>query len=144
MSLAALLLAIAATSETGAAQTPYYPAGECSNIDPTTQRRCVDARMGRKEREMESLLAQARRDVAGRQAGRQRWQLDMRGDPAYLDRSQAAWRSFVESNCTIVAAYPGGSNSSVSDRIAGCREGEIDNRIRFLRHLLEETGPFGL
>ncbi len=144
MWIAALVLTVAAAPDAATAQSPYYPAGECSNIDPMTQRRCVHARIERKEREMEALLAQARNAVARAHAARQPWQSDTRSDPAYLDHAQAAWRSFVDNNCTVVAGYLGGSNSSVSDLIAGCWEGELDNRIRFLRHLLEQTGPFAL
>ena len=140
LSAAALVAAGGGAAHAGGAQSPNYPAGTCSNIAPSTQRRCITARIERKERDLQSALARARAEVARRH--QQHPSQDNRGDPAVFDRAQIAWRAFVESNCAIVATYPGGSNSAVSDRIAGCYESELDRRIRFLRDAADETGAF--
>jgi uncharacterized protein YecT (DUF1311 family) len=68
---------------------------------------------------------------------------DSRTSPDFLERSQAAWRRFADSNCTVVAAYGGGSNSAISDRETACYEEELDRRIGFLRQLAEGSGIFG-
>ena len=65
---------------------------------------------------------------------------DNRTDPKYLDASQAAWKRYVENNCTVIAAYPGGSNSAISDREIYCYEDELDRRIKFLRDVTDGTG----
>ncbi len=141
---ATLVLGATATADRSSAQSPYYPASACSRLAPAAQRDCNFKRLQQKERQMLSLLTQARASLAGRQAQRENWQHDGRGDPSHLDRSQAAWATFIENNCKVIAVYPGGTSSAVSDRAAGCRENEIDARLRFLRHLVEETGPFGV
>jgi len=65
---------------------------------------------------------------------------DARTNPKYLDAAQAAWKRFVDNNCTVIAAYNGGSNSAISDREMHCYEGELDRRIRFLRDVANGTG----
>jgi uncharacterized protein YecT (DUF1311 family) len=64
---------------------------------------------------------------------------DLRTAPKYLDASQAAWKSYVRNNCTVIAAYGGGSNSAISNREMYCYEEELDRRIRFLRDVANGT-----
>jgi uncharacterized protein YecT (DUF1311 family) len=112
--------------------------GGCSNINPFAVRKCVGVRIERKERLMREQLIKARKAVA-RRFGRY-GDNDNRSDPKFLDASQAAWKKFAENNCTVIAAYSGGSNSAISDRIMYCYEEELDRRIRFLRDVTEGTG----
>jgi uncharacterized protein YecT (DUF1311 family) len=109
----------------------------CANIDPWTERRCIGARVEKKE----GLLAQA--FVRARAVVAQGYALyghsDIRTDPKYLDESQAAWKSYVDANCTVVAALGGGSNSAISDREGACYEKELDLRIAFLREVEDES-----
>lgn len=60
-------------------------------------------------------------------------------DPKYLDASQAAWKSYVDANCTVVAALGGGSNSAITDREGACYEKELDLRVAFLREVENES-----
>jgi hypothetical protein len=64
---------------------------------------------------------------------------DIRTGLKYLDESQAAWKSYVDANCTVVAALGGGSNSAISDREGACYEKELDLRIAFLREVKDES-----
>ena len=109
----------------------------CANIDPSKERSCISARIENKE----SLLAQA--FVRARAVVAQGYALyghsDVRTDPKYLDESQAAWKSYVDANCTVVAALGGGSNSAISDREGACYEKELDLRIAFLREVEDES-----
>ena len=116
--------------------------GECGNIDPFAVRKCVGARIDRKERLMSRQLISARRAVARNFA---RYGVnDIRTAPTYLDASQAAWKRYVEDNCTVIAAYGGGSNSAISDRKMHCYEEELDRRVRFLRDVTNGTGVVDL
>lgn len=109
----------------------------CSNIDPWTERTCISARIKKKE----GLLAQA--FVRARAVVAKGYVLyghsDTRTDPKYLDESQAAWKSYVDANCTVVAALGGGSNSAISDRAGACYEKELDLRAEFLREVEDES-----
>ena len=113
--------------------------GKCGNIDPSTQRKCVGARIDGKERLMKRQFIEARAAVAHGFAlyGPN----DIRTDPKYLDASQTSWKQYVENDCTVIAAYGGGSNSAISDRIMYCYEDELDRRIQFLRDVTDGTGP---
>jgi uncharacterized protein YecT (DUF1311 family) len=115
---------------------------ECGNIDPSAVRKCVGGRIDRKERLMSQQLIKAREAVARGFA--RHGNNDNRTDPRYLDASQEAWKRYVESNCTVIAAYPGGSNSAISDREMYCYEEELDRRLQFLRDVSEGTGPVDL
>ena len=115
---------------------------ECGNIDPFAVRKCVGARIDRKEQLMSRQFIQARKAVA---RGFARFgNNDNRTHPKYLDASQAAWKRYVENNCTVIAAYPGGSNSAISDREMYCYEEELDRRIRFLSQVARGTGVVDL
>jgi hypothetical protein len=104
--------------------------GACPSIDPFTVRKCVSARIDRKEAAMTKLFARARAAVARSYAHNR--QFDTRTDPKILDRSQAEWRRSVMDNCTVTAAYGASSNSWISDRLANCYEEELGRRMRFL------------
>lgn len=109
----------------------------CSNIDPWTERTCISARIKKKE----ALLAQAfvrARVVVAKSYALYRHS-DIRTDPKYLDESQAAWKSYVDANCTVVAALGGGSNSAITDREGACYEKELDLRVAFLREVENES-----
>jgi uncharacterized protein YecT (DUF1311 family) len=116
--------------------------GECGNVNPFAVRKCVSARIDRKERRMSRQFIEARKAVA---RGFARYgDNDNRTDPKFLDESQAAWKRYVKSNCTVIAAYFGGSNSAISDREMYCYEQELDRRMKFLRDAVDGTGEFGL
>jgi uncharacterized protein YecT (DUF1311 family) len=132
-----LLLLVAAPIS---AQSPTK-AADCSNIDPFMERKCVSARITQKEQQLADLVLRARSAVTG--SFSRYGDFDNRTDPRFLDKSQFAWKSFVESNCTVVGAYGGGSNSAISDRITACYESELDHRAKFFTDLVEGTGDFG-
>jgi uncharacterized protein YecT (DUF1311 family) len=124
------------------AQAPAPNLGNrCPDIDPSAEPECAGRGIAGKEREMSRLyaLALAALRTNYRRYGRD----DSRTSPIFLRRSQAAWRQFVDGDCTVRAAYGGGSNSSISDRETGCRQEELDRRIAFLRQLATGTGMFG-
>jgi uncharacterized protein YecT (DUF1311 family) len=135
--VSSLLLLVTASA---AASEERRPA-ECSNIDPFAVRKGVGARIERKEQLMGQQFIKARKAVA--QSFAHYGSNDSRTDPRFLDHSQAAWKRFVENNCTVIAAYGGGSNSAISDRLMYCYEGELDHRIEFLRGAAEASGEFG-
>jgi uncharacterized protein YecT (DUF1311 family) len=142
--LAIGLVALALTlGHPAAAAQPLAPnpSDRCSGSDPSSERACIGRRIAGKEREMGRLYARAL--TAVRASNRRHGQEDGRTGPDFLRRSQAAWRQFVDSNCTVRAAYGGGSNSSISDRETACREAELDGRIAFLRQLATGSGMFG-
>ena len=141
LGLAGLLLIPAGVTAGAASNSPTGPAG-CSSIDPFAVRKCVAARIDRKERLMQHQFAKARSAIA--QRFRRYGSNDNRSDPKYLDASQAAWKRFVDSNCTVIAAYNGGSNSATSDRLMYCYEGELDRRIQFLRNVANGSGVMDL
>jgi uncharacterized protein YecT (DUF1311 family) len=136
VSLAGLFLLPTAVLAAAPSEKPAGP-GSCGNINPFAVRKCVSTRIERKERLMRNQLVTAR--IAVTQRFRRYGRNDTRTDPKYLDASQAAWKRFVENNCTVIAAYNGGSNSAISDREMYCYEGELDRRIRFLRDVAQGT-----
>ncbi len=111
---------------------------QCSSISPSEVRACVAARMQRKELLLKIVFESARKRVAESHAKYGSW--DSRTAPAHLDRSQMAWSAYVEANCTVTAAFGGGSNSAISDRYESCFENELDRRIAFLRAVSDGTG----
>jgi len=113
----------------------------CSNIDPFVERKCVDRRIAGKERARRQLYAQALVSVRKDFAEYGNW--DNRASPRFLERSQVEWKRFVDANCTVIGAFGGGSNPSITDRITGCYETELDRRIKFLSDLVQHTGEFG-
>ena len=137
-SLLLFCLFLAASASAAEDAPNVHRIGECGNIDPSAVRKCVGARIDRKERLMSRQLVSARRAVARNFA---RYGVaDIRIAPKYLDASQAAWKQYVENNCTVIGAYGGGSNSAISDRKMHCYEEELDRRVRFLRDLTKGTG----
>jgi uncharacterized protein YecT (DUF1311 family) len=70
-------------------------------------------------------------------------EFDNRTAPRFLIAAQRDWKRFVDANCTVTGSFGGGSNSSISDRITGCEEDELDRRISYLRDLVDGTGTFG-
>ena len=132
--LSTLVISLAANVSVQAQGAP----DACSSIDPFAVRKCAGSRIERKEQQMAQLFAQARRVVA--RNFRRYGNYDRRTNPTFLEQSQTAWKRFVDSNCTVVAAYGGGSNSAISDRLLHCYEGELDRRIQFLRDVAKGTG----
>src|SRR4051812_27752730 len=104
-SLLVLCLLLPAPVVPAAKDAPnIHPIAECGNIDPFAVRKCVAARVARKERQMSRQFIQARKALA---RGFARYgKNDIRTDPKYLDASQAAWKRYVDNNCTVIAAYP--------------------------------------
>ena len=64
---------------------------------------------------------------------------DIRTNPSHFIQAHHDWRRFVGSNCTTLAAFGGGSNSSISDREAECHERELDQRIALYRQFADGT-----
>ena len=115
-------------------------AGECSNIDPTTQRRCIGRRVEAKDRVVKQLYPRA---LASVRSGFARWgRNDTRLDPRHFAQAHRDWERFIASNCRATGAFGGGSNSSISDRITQCYERELDERIQLYRQIAE--GTYGL
>jgi uncharacterized protein YecT (DUF1311 family) len=133
-----LFAAVATSVRVQAQATP----DTCSSIDPFVVRKCVGERIEHKEHVMARQFAQARKAVGRNFAlyGNN----DNRTSPRFLEQSQTAWKRFVDSNCTVIAAYGGGSNSAISDRLMHCYESELDHRIQFLRDVAEGTGVVGI
>ena len=109
----------------------------CSNISPILERQCISRRVEAKQRTLEGLYPRA---LAAVKAGFAKWGAgDTRMNPRYFVEAHRDWRRFVESNCTALAAFGGGSNSSISDRETECHERELDERILLYRQLADET-----
>jgi uncharacterized protein YecT (DUF1311 family) len=109
----------------------------CSNIDPFAERECASKRIAAKERLLQATYRRAMRSV--RKNFARYGQSDNRSNPAYLTRSQAAWKQYVDNDCKVQAAFGGGSNPSISDREMDCYEDALDKRIESLRQLADET-----
>ena len=125
-----------AQSATGLWPTPRH----CSNIDPLRQRQCISRRVAGKVRTLERLYPKA---LAAVKVGFAKWgEGDTRMNPRYFVQAHRDWRRFVDSNCTALAAFGGGSNSSISDRNTECHERELDQRIALYRQLAD--GTYGL
>lgn len=90
---------------------------------------CVDRNNRRKEEQMDRLYSEALARVRKREANAAP---DMRRDPAHLQKSQAAWKRYVDENCTVVAGLMGGAGGWVSRMWSDCYSQELDNRIMFL------------
>jgi hypothetical protein len=113
---------------------------DCSNIDPSRQRQCISRRVERKTGTLERLYPKA---LAAVKAGFAKWgEGDTRMNPRYFVQAHRDWRRFVDSNCTVLAAFGGGSNSSISDRLTECHERALDERIALYRGLAD--GSYGL
>jgi uncharacterized protein YecT (DUF1311 family) len=112
-------------------------AGECSNISPTVQRQCIGRRVEAKSRLVNQLYTPA---LAAVRAGFAKWgRHDRRLDPRHFIRAHREWRQFIDSDCTAVGAFGGGSNSSISDRITQCYERALDERIQLYRQIADGT-----
>ena len=112
--------------------------GNCSNISPDVQRQCIKRRIETKQLTLERLYPKA---LAAARAAK--WGTgDRRMSPRYFVQAHRDWGRFVGSNCTALAAFGGGSNSSISDREAECHERELDQRIALYRQLAD--GTYGL
>jgi hypothetical protein len=113
---------------------------ECSNISPSVQRRCIARRIDAKQQVLSALYPKALRAVG---EGYAKWgRGDQRLNPKHFVEAHRDWRRYVESNCTALGAFGGGSNSSIGDRLAECHERELDERIQLYRQLAE--GTYGL
>ena len=124
---------VRAQSVTGVWPSP----GNCSNISPIEQRQCISRRIEAKERTLERLYTKA---LATVKAGFAKWGAgDIRTNPSHFIQAHHDWRRFVGSNCTTLAAFGGGSNSSISDREAECHERELDQRIALYRQFADGT-----
>jgi uncharacterized protein YecT (DUF1311 family) len=129
-------LLLLSTAAPAAATSDQTRPADCSNIDPFAARKCVGARIER------LLQATYRRAMQSPRKNFARYgQLDKRSDSAYLTRSQAAWKQYVDNDCKVQAAFGGGSNPSISDRQMDCYERA--QRIDFLRQLADETFGVG-
>jgi len=62
--------------------------------------------------------------------------------PQFFEQAQADWKRYVESHCKSTGAIGGGSSAHISERIAACREYEIDRRIELLTQIA--SGSYGL
>jgi hypothetical protein len=113
---------------------------ECSNISPSVQRSCIERRIETKERTLNQLYPNA---VAAARSQFAKWgRNDNRLDPRHFIQAHADWGRFVASNCIAIGAIGGGSNSSISDRVAECRERALDERIALYRAIAD--GSYGL
>jgi uncharacterized protein YecT (DUF1311 family) len=138
-SSALTLIFALAFAGTATAQPKADADRQCSNIDPFVERACVDRRIAEKEKRLEHLYVQALQSV--RNDAQRYGRNDNRSDPKYLEQSQTAWRRFVDADCTVRAAFGGGSNSAISDRETECWESALDQRLEFLGELA--NGSYG-
>ncbi len=140
--LAGVLIAFVA-GQPASAQSPsgvWANPRDCSNISPSVERQCISRRVEAKERTVERLYPQA---LSAVRAGFAKWgHLDNRLNPRHFIRAHRDWRQFIDSNCTAVGAFGGGSNSSVSDRVTECHERALDERIELYRRLAD--GSYGI
>jgi uncharacterized protein YecT (DUF1311 family) len=91
---------------------------------------CIGRNMDRQEARLERAFVAARSFIATRDTSGM--MDDERRSAAYLERSQAAWRQFVDHDCTVRAGLTGGGNIWVSRYWAVCYSAEMDRRIDFL------------
>ena len=109
------------------------------SIGPFAQDRCHDRQVELQEARLDRALLATRRYLASREqqtSGPEAPAMeDRRRDPAYLDRSQAAWRDFVQQNCTLQAGLLWGANVWVSRGVRSCYLEELERRIRFLESI---------
>ncbi len=109
-------------------------------IDPFHGDGCYEREVDRQERRLEQRVVQTRDYLARRQretdAPGALAMSDNRRDPLYLDRSQAAWRQYVDADCTVRAGLLWGGNVWISRGIRNCYLDELDRRIRFLESIV--------
>jgi len=108
-------------------------------IDPFHDDRCYKWHVKRREMRLERVLVQTRQYLARRERETSRpgalAMADVRRSPAYLDRSQAAWREYVEQDCTMRAGLLAGASVWISRETRSCYLEELDRRIRFLESI---------
>jgi uncharacterized protein YecT (DUF1311 family) len=93
---------------------------------------CVDRNNERKAAQMENLYSRAIEKLQEHAAASADTFPDLRRSHVYLEWSQAAWKQFVDSHCTVVGGLMGGSNAWVSRYAVTCYSDELDRRIKFL------------
>ena len=109
-----------------------------AGLDPFHDDECYSAHLERQEERLKRAFGGARQYMANRhrETSRPEYALqDTRRDPAYLDRSQAAWRKFVEEDCAVRAGILWGANIWVSRGERDCYLGELQRRIIFLESI---------
>ena len=113
-------------------------------IDPFHGDRCYERHLQRQEARLARALVGTRDYLARRQRESDSpaalAMSDNRRDPLYLDRSQAAWREYVDQDCTVRAGLQWGSNVWISRGIRDCYLHELERRISFLESIV--TGQF--
>jgi uncharacterized protein YecT (DUF1311 family) len=123
------------------ASAQYWPdAKECSNIDPFTQRECIDRRVEEKERVLAQVYEEALAEVKRQYADF--GERDNRLDPRNFVQAQKDWQRFVDSHCLSTGAFGGGNSPWISERVTACHEYEIDRRIELFRQMAD--GSYGL
>jgi uncharacterized protein YecT (DUF1311 family) len=124
-----------------AASAQYWPeAKECSNINPFTERECIDRRVEEKERVLAGLYDEALAEVRRQYA--EFGDRDNRLDPRNFIQAQKDWKRYVDSHCLATGAYGGGNSPWISERVTACHEYEIDRRIELFRQMAD--GSYGL
>jgi uncharacterized protein YecT (DUF1311 family) len=131
--LCALLCSVATNAAPAARETSVQTQLEdCSRLargGPIDEYQCVSRNIERKERLLGDAFSRARFYLQQHEDDGMK---DNRRSPIYLDWSQAAWKQYVEHNCTVIAGATGGSNAWVSRFWADCYSQELDSRIKFL------------
>ena len=139
-SLAVLLASLAVAPSTQAQPAPAQHSEKLEDCEifakegPIPEYECVDRNVQRKERRMADALYKARQYVEERERT-VKWMEDTRRSPIYLDWSQAAWKQYVDQNCTVIGGASGGSSAWVSRYEVDCYSQELDRRIKFLEEL---------
>jgi uncharacterized protein YecT (DUF1311 family) len=112
--------------------------------DPFGEDRCYNREVERQEGRLARAVVAARAYLVRleREARRPGFRMmeDIRRDPAYLDRSQAAWRVFVDHDCNMRAGLLAGASVWVSRAYRSCYLDELDRRSTFLESIV--SGAF--
>jgi uncharacterized protein YecT (DUF1311 family) len=61
--------------------------------------------------------------------------IDNRRAREQLRKSQRAWLKYKDENCALVGGLTGGSNPNVTMFVVQCMEGEVKDRIAFLKRI---------
>ena len=108
-------------------------------IDPFHGDRCYERHLERQEARLARALVETRHYLARRQRESDSPDAlamsDNRRDPLFLDRSQAAWREYVDQDCTLRAGLQWGGNIWISRGIRDCYLDELERRISFLESI---------
>jgi uncharacterized protein YecT (DUF1311 family) len=98
----------------------------CKSLDHPQEMVCIGKEISDKKAKLDALYRTTLANLPDSDP------TDKRKGRAQLEKSQIAWKSYIEENCDYVGAQEGGSNSWVSYFAAVCLNQEYEARIKFL------------